>query len=175
MAPTHGWRNRFQRIADRVGIPEKMRDKITGHAPASVGRRYGPATVEDRGCSIAAEFVVGRGQRFRLRRRRQRTGRCLEPFGQRRDQAVLLDRRCDCDTPRPANSVTITRMKMPNLVPRFRSSCVIASEVSLISTRDRSAGLPRLCGGTAVRDVRSMCFLSLSPCVLGSRIAVDGS
>jgi hypothetical protein len=49
MGPTHGWRNRFQRIADRVGIPEKMRDKITGHAPASVGRRYGPATVEDRG------------------------------------------------------------------------------------------------------------------------------
>jgi integrase len=44
---THGWRNTFQRIADRAGIPEKMSDKITGHKPASIGRKYGPATVED--------------------------------------------------------------------------------------------------------------------------------
>lgn len=47
VGPTHGWRNTFQRIADRAGIPEKMSDRITGHKPASVGRRYGPATVED--------------------------------------------------------------------------------------------------------------------------------
>jgi len=47
VGPTHGWRNTFQRIADRVGIAEKMSDRITGHAPASIGRRYGPATVED--------------------------------------------------------------------------------------------------------------------------------
>jgi integrase len=47
VGPTHGWRNLFQRIADRAGIAEKMSDRITGHKPASVGRRYGPATVED--------------------------------------------------------------------------------------------------------------------------------
>ena len=47
VGPTHGWRNTFQRIADRAGIPEKMSDKITGHKPASIGRKYGPATVED--------------------------------------------------------------------------------------------------------------------------------
>jgi integrase len=47
VGPTHGWRHTFQQIADRVGITEKMSDAITGHAPASVGRRYGPATIED--------------------------------------------------------------------------------------------------------------------------------
>lgn len=47
VGPTHGWRNLFQLIADRVGISEKMSDRITGHKPASIGRRYGPATVED--------------------------------------------------------------------------------------------------------------------------------
>jgi integrase len=47
VGPTHGWRHTFQQIADRVGIAEKMSDKITGHAPASTGRKYGPATVED--------------------------------------------------------------------------------------------------------------------------------
>ena len=47
VGPTHGWRHTFQQIADRVGIAEKMSDAITGHAPASTGRRYGPATVED--------------------------------------------------------------------------------------------------------------------------------
>lgn len=47
VGPTHGWRNIFQRIADRAGIPEKMSDKITDHKPASIGRKYGPATVED--------------------------------------------------------------------------------------------------------------------------------
>jgi integrase len=47
VGPTHGWRHTFQRIADRSDIAEKMSDAITGHAPATVGRRYGPATVED--------------------------------------------------------------------------------------------------------------------------------
>ena len=46
VGPTHGWRHMFQRIADSVGIPEKMSDAITGHAPASTGRKYGPPTVE---------------------------------------------------------------------------------------------------------------------------------
>lgn len=47
VGPTHGWRHLFQQIADRVGIAEKISDRITGHAPASTGRNYGPATVED--------------------------------------------------------------------------------------------------------------------------------
>ena len=46
VGPTHGWRHLFQRIADSVGIAEKMSDAITGHAPASTGRRYGPPTIE---------------------------------------------------------------------------------------------------------------------------------
>jgi integrase len=46
VGPTHGWRHLFQRIADSAGIAEKMSDAITGHAPASTGRRYGPPTVD---------------------------------------------------------------------------------------------------------------------------------
>jgi integrase len=46
VGPTHGWRHLFQRIADSAGIAEKMSDAITGHAPASTGRKYGPPTVE---------------------------------------------------------------------------------------------------------------------------------
>ena len=37
VGPTHGWRHLFQQIADRVGIAEKISDRITGHAPASTG------------------------------------------------------------------------------------------------------------------------------------------
>jgi integrase len=47
VAPNHAWRHTFQRIADRLGITEKMSDAITGHAPASVGRSYGMPTVGD--------------------------------------------------------------------------------------------------------------------------------
>lgn len=46
VGPTHGWRHLFQQIADHVGIPEKMSDVITGHAPASTGRKYGAPTVD---------------------------------------------------------------------------------------------------------------------------------
>lgn len=44
--PNHAWRHTFQQIADSVGIPEKMSDYITGHAPASVGRGYGAPTLK---------------------------------------------------------------------------------------------------------------------------------
>ena len=47
LSPTHAWRHTFKQIADRVGIPEKIHDAITGHAPASEGRKYGAPTVED--------------------------------------------------------------------------------------------------------------------------------
>jgi integrase len=47
LSPNHAWRHTFQLIADRAGIPEKISDAITGHAPASVGRTYGAPTVAD--------------------------------------------------------------------------------------------------------------------------------
>jgi integrase len=45
--PNHAWRHTFQRIADSVGIPEKMSDYITGHTPVNVGRGYGAPEVAD--------------------------------------------------------------------------------------------------------------------------------
>lgn len=52
VGPTHGWRHLFQQIADRAGIAEKISDRITGHKPASTGRKYGPATVEDMAAAL---------------------------------------------------------------------------------------------------------------------------
>ncbi|MCS3926724.1 integrase [Bradyrhizobium elkanii] len=45
--PNHAWRHTFKQIADRVGIPEKVHDEITGHERATEGRKYGAPTVED--------------------------------------------------------------------------------------------------------------------------------
>jgi hypothetical protein len=47
VSPTHAWRHTFKQIAERVGITEKTHDAITGHAPASEGRKYGQPTAED--------------------------------------------------------------------------------------------------------------------------------
>ena len=47
LKPMHAWRETFKQIADRVGIPEKVHDEITGHAQKTVGRGYGRPTVED--------------------------------------------------------------------------------------------------------------------------------
>lgn len=47
LSPTHAWRHSFKQIAERVGITEKVHDAITGHAPASEGRKYGQPTAED--------------------------------------------------------------------------------------------------------------------------------
>ncbi|WP_420966832.1 hypothetical protein [Bradyrhizobium sp. B120] len=47
LSPTHAWRHTFKQIAERVGITEKVHDAITGHAPASEGRKYGQPTAED--------------------------------------------------------------------------------------------------------------------------------
>jgi integrase len=40
VSPTHAWRHTFKQFADRAGISEKVYDEITGHAPASEGRKY---------------------------------------------------------------------------------------------------------------------------------------
>jgi len=45
--PNHGWRYTFKQIAARNGIEEAMRDYITGHAPATIGRSYTAPSVED--------------------------------------------------------------------------------------------------------------------------------
>ncbi len=45
--PNHAWRHRFKRLAFRFGIQEKIADQIQGHAPATVGRRYGEAEMLD--------------------------------------------------------------------------------------------------------------------------------
>jgi integrase len=45
--PNHAWRDTFKQIAERHGISERIHDAITGHKPKTIGRGYGPATVED--------------------------------------------------------------------------------------------------------------------------------
>jgi integrase len=42
VSPTHGWRHTFQRVADQVGMREKVTDAIVDHVPATVGRRTAP-------------------------------------------------------------------------------------------------------------------------------------
>lgn len=38
--PNHGWRHTWKSIALSVGIEERYRDAVTGHAPRTVGRKY---------------------------------------------------------------------------------------------------------------------------------------
>jgi integrase len=47
VSPTHSFRHTFKRIAEAVGITEKVHDAITGHTPATEGRKYGPPSVVD--------------------------------------------------------------------------------------------------------------------------------
>lgn len=67
VSPTHGWRHTFKQTAERVGISEKIHDEITGHAPASEGRKYGPPTAEDMAAALkkfpryqVGELAVGK-------------------------------------------------------------------------------------------------------------------
>ncbi|WP_316232854.1 tyrosine-type recombinase/integrase [Bradyrhizobium sp. SZCCHNPS2010] len=46
LSPNHAWRHTFKRIADEIGMPEKMNDAITGHTQATEGRKYGLPKVE---------------------------------------------------------------------------------------------------------------------------------
>lgn len=47
ISPNHAWRHTFKTIAARVGIDERYSDAITGHVPATIGRRYTTPTPED--------------------------------------------------------------------------------------------------------------------------------
>lgn len=46
LQPNHAWRHLFKEIGDHCGIPEKISDAITGHAPKNVARTYGKVRLE---------------------------------------------------------------------------------------------------------------------------------
>jgi integrase len=48
----HAWRDTFKQIAERHGISERIHDAITAHKPKTIGRGYGPATVEDMAAAL---------------------------------------------------------------------------------------------------------------------------
>jgi integrase len=60
LSPNHAWRHTFKRIADEIGMPEKMNDAITGHTQATEGRKYGPPTV------LAMAKALKKFPRFKL-------------------------------------------------------------------------------------------------------------
>jgi integrase len=60
ISPNHAWRHTFKRIADEIGMPEKMNDAITGHTQATEGRKYGPPTV------LAMAKALKKFPRYRL-------------------------------------------------------------------------------------------------------------
>jgi integrase len=47
LQPTHAWRDTFKAIGHRRDISERILDAIAGHAPATIGRGYGPPTLHD--------------------------------------------------------------------------------------------------------------------------------
>jgi integrase len=47
LQPTHAWRDTFKAIGHRRGISERILDAIAGHAPATIGRGYGPPILQD--------------------------------------------------------------------------------------------------------------------------------
>ncbi|MCA1535037.1 tyrosine-type recombinase/integrase [Bradyrhizobium sp. NBAIM03] len=53
LSPNHAWRHTFKRIADEIGMPEKMNDAITGHTQATEGRKYGAPTVVTMAAALA--------------------------------------------------------------------------------------------------------------------------
>jgi len=44
--PNHGWRHTWKTRALGAGIEERLRDAVTGHSVASVGRRYETPTLK---------------------------------------------------------------------------------------------------------------------------------
>lgn len=50
--PNHGWRHMFKTRAEDAGIPEKVADAIQGHAPASVGRKYGQVSLTSMNAAV---------------------------------------------------------------------------------------------------------------------------
>jgi integrase len=52
LKPNHAWRHTFKARADRARISERMSDYITGHAPRTVGAKYGAPMVEDMAAAL---------------------------------------------------------------------------------------------------------------------------
>ena len=50
--PNHAWRETFKQIGHRHEISERILDAIAGHAPISVGRGYGLATLSDMAAAL---------------------------------------------------------------------------------------------------------------------------
>lgn len=44
--PNHAWRHTFKTIATEAGIEERIQDAICGHAPRTIGQRYGGVTLQ---------------------------------------------------------------------------------------------------------------------------------
>jgi integrase len=63
LQPSHAWRHTFKRIADSVGISERMSDYITGHAHRTEGARYGAPTLSDMAAALTKfpRFEINEG------------------------------------------------------------------------------------------------------------------
>jgi integrase len=48
LSPNHAWRHTFKAIGSRCQISDKTLDFIVGHAPATVGNKYGEPTLDDK-------------------------------------------------------------------------------------------------------------------------------
>jgi hypothetical protein len=55
LSPNHSWRHTFKRIAEAVGITEKVHDAITGHTPATEGRMHRKAGLTE--CFTGRKFA----------------------------------------------------------------------------------------------------------------------
>lgn len=53
MDPNHGWRHWIKTTATDVGIADRVIDAIVGHAPATVGSRYGGVSVRAMADAVA--------------------------------------------------------------------------------------------------------------------------
>src|SRR5262249_31796750 len=75
LLPNHAWRHTFKAVGRRAGISDKILDDICGHAPASVGRGYGPAPFEDKGAAPKQfpRYEVTRQRASRKKKRGSKT------------------------------------------------------------------------------------------------------
>ncbi len=51
--PNHGWRHRFKTVGRELGIADTVLDALQGHAPKSVGDRYGDVTIKTKAAAVA--------------------------------------------------------------------------------------------------------------------------
>lgn len=56
VAPTHGWRHRFEKLTKDLGLSDLVSDEITGHAPSTEGGNYGGDTSIKRKAKLIRKF-----------------------------------------------------------------------------------------------------------------------